>query len=124
MAIVNAPTVSTLPPAVADAFQLLRQDLYGHLDEAEYLATKTTGWSTHDVEVARALIPDLVLVIRGLLGEHGVDRAGLCQTCAAAWPCPVVSTVRDLLKDPDRQFVALFDRIHHVPPAESPYTVQ
>ncbi len=118
MANVKAVVVSTLPSAIADAFQLLRRDLYGHLDEAEYLAMKTSDWSTHDVEVARALIPDLVLVIRGLLGEHGVDRAGLCQTCAAAWPCPVVRTVRDLLKDPDRQFVALFDRIHDTPPPE------
>ncbi len=99
--------MSTLPAAVADAFHLLRQDLYGHLDEAEYLATKTSGWSTNDVDTARALIPDLVLVIRGLLGEHAVDRAGLCEICAAAWPCPVVGTIRDLLKDPDRQFVAL-----------------
>jgi hypothetical protein len=29
-----------ISPACADAFQLLRTDLYGHLDEAEFLATK------------------------------------------------------------------------------------
>src|SRR5215470_14943108 len=41
-------TMDQLQPAVADAFRLLRQDLYGYLDEAEFLATKVGEWSSED----------------------------------------------------------------------------
>ncbi len=107
--------MDNLPAAVADAYALLRADLYRHLDEAEFLAARYAGWSEHDIEAARALIPDLVQVIRGLLGEHVPDRAGVCRVCAVTWPCTVVATIRDLLKDPDRQFVALLGRASPAP---------
>jgi hypothetical protein len=109
--------MDSLPASVADAYALLRTDLYRHLDDAEFLAAKHEAWSERDTDAARALIPDLLQVIRGLLAEHGPDRAGVCRVCAVNWPCPVVSTIRDLLKDPDRQFVALLVR-----PSDSPYS--
>jgi len=104
--------MNTISPAVADAFHLLRTDLYDHLDEAEYLAEKSQEWSEQDRETARALIPDLVVVIRGLLLEHGAHPSGVCRICASAWPCPVVTTIHELVKDPDRQFVTLVERTH------------
>ena len=60
--------MDTISPVVADAFSLLRMDLYGHLDEAEFLAEKGGEWSDQDRATARKLIPDLVIVIRGLQG--------------------------------------------------------
>lgn len=80
--------MGTISPTVADAFRLLHTDLYGHLDEAEFLAMKVESWREADVEVARALIPDLVTVLRGLLGEHEAAASGVCEICASAWPCP------------------------------------
>ncbi|MBV9161206.1 MAG: hypothetical protein JO309_13050 [Pseudonocardiales bacterium] len=88
-------------------------DLYEHLDEAESLADKTQGWYREDVDTARKLIPDLVLVIRGLLLEHQVAPSGDCRICTSAWPCPVVTTIHGLIKDPDREFVALVNRAHN-----------
>jgi hypothetical protein len=102
--------MDTISPAVTDAFRLLRIDLYAHLDEAEFLATKFDEWSEQDVDTARELIPDLVVVIRGLIGEHESDRHGECRICASAWPCPVVTKIHALVKDPDSQFVALLRR--------------
>ena len=37
--------MDTISPVVADAFHLLHRDLYGHLDEAEFLALKCCEWS-------------------------------------------------------------------------------
>ncbi len=99
--------MSTLSPALADAFGLLRDDLCLHLDEADYLANQDDEWSADDMDVARGLIGDLVLVIRGLLIEHERQTSGDCQICTSAWPCPVVTTIHALVKDPQRQFVAL-----------------
>jgi len=48
-----------------------------------------------------------VLVIRRLLGEHKLQPSVDCRTCTSAWPCPVVTTIHAILKDPQRQFVAL-----------------
>lgn len=101
-----------ISPAVADAFRLLRTDLYSHLDEAEFLASKLQEWSPADIERARQLIPDLLVVIRGLLGEHEVDPSGVCRICASAWPCPVVTTIHELVTDPDRLFVTLSAASH------------
>jgi hypothetical protein len=93
--------MGTLSPVIADAFSLLRVDLYRHLDEAESLATTGQEW-TEDSATARELIPDLVLVIRGLLLDHQVRPGGDCRTCASVWPCPVVVLIHGLVKDPDR----------------------
>ncbi|MGI9002947.1 MAG: hypothetical protein ACR2GH_15015 [Pseudonocardia sp.] len=37
--------MGTLSPVIADAFRLLRTDLYAHLDATESLATKNDEWS-------------------------------------------------------------------------------
>jgi hypothetical protein len=104
--------MNTISPVVADAFSLLHRDLYGHLDEAEFLATKYDEWSQQDSDAAPELIPDLVVVIRGVLIEHEVAPSGDCRTCLSTWPCPVVATIHALVKDPDREFVALLLRAH------------
>lgn len=96
--------------AIADAFQLLQMDLYHHLDEAEFLAVKCEGWTEDDADTARKLIPDLTTVIRGLLFDHQVRPGELCQVCASSWPCPVISAIHGVLKDPDRQYVALVEQ--------------
>ncbi|HET9255936.1 MAG TPA: hypothetical protein VFO16_12135 [Pseudonocardiaceae bacterium] len=104
--------MDTIPPALADAFDLLRDDLHSHLDEADKLATKTGQWSRDDLDSARKLIPELVTMIRGLVVEHRPQPSGACQICGSTWPCPVVTTVHALVKDPDREFVALAQRAH------------
>ena len=104
--------MGTLSPAVADAFGLLQMDLYGHLDGADLLALKYEEWTEEDVDTARTLIPDLVIVIRGLLLDHQVRPDGNCRICTSAWPCPVVALIHGLIKDPQRQFVALIRQSH------------
>jgi len=101
-----------ISPVLADAFSLVRMDLYAHLSEAESLAIKDDEWSSEDIDTARKLIPDLVVVIRGLLMEHHVTPSGECRICSSAWPCPVVATIHALVKDPDREYVALARRAH------------
>lgn len=102
--------MDTISPVLADAFRLLHSDLYGHLDEAEFLALKCCEWSQQDVDTARTLIPDLVVVIRGILFEHEAQPSGDCRICSSAWPCPVVTRIHALVKDPNREFVALVRR--------------
>ncbi|MGH3721349.1 MAG: hypothetical protein ACRDRI_21360 [Pseudonocardiaceae bacterium] len=103
--------MGTLSPVVADAVNLLHVNLYHHLDEAEFLARKFQDWTEEDADTARALIPDLVVVIRGLLYDHQVRRGGdTCRTCASAWPCPVVTLIHSLIKDPERGYIALVNR--------------
>ena len=98
------------PPLVAEAFQLLLMDLYEHLSEAEFLAEKTTAWSEKDIDSGRRLIPDLILVIRGLLLDHQSTPGGDCRVCHGVWPCPVVTKIHGLVKDPGREFVAIVTR--------------
>jgi len=100
-----------ISPALADAFGLLHTDLHHHLSEAESIAGKASEWCWDDIDVARKLIPDLVVVIRGLLVEHEAAPSGECRVCSSAWPCPVVTTIHALVKDPDRQYVALVRRV-------------
>jgi hypothetical protein len=102
--------MSALSPASADAFGLLREDLYIHLEEADCLANQHAEWSDEDIQTARGLIGDLVLALRGLLIEHQLQTSGDCQICTSAWPCPVVTTIHAFVKDPQRQFVALLRR--------------
>ncbi|MGB6161420.1 MAG: hypothetical protein WCF33_06260 [Pseudonocardiaceae bacterium] len=103
--------MTTPSPALADALGLLSDDLYVHLEEAESLATQTAEWSADDGERARQLIDDLVVVLRGLLVEHERrDASSACRTCGVAWPCPVVTTIHAVVKDPQRQFFALLQR--------------
>ncbi len=102
--------MDTSSPILTDAFRLLCTDLYEHLDEAEFLASKYDEWSGEDVDAARKLIPDLVVVIRGMLADHQVTPDGNCGICRSGWPCPVVTTIHALVKDPDREFVAILSR--------------
>ncbi|MGH3901460.1 MAG: hypothetical protein ACRDTA_25035 [Pseudonocardiaceae bacterium] len=102
--------MDAVSPVVTDAFHLLLGDLYTHLCEAEELASKTGEWSGEDIGSVRKLIPDLLVLIRGLLIEHEVTPKGNCQTCPSAWPCPVVTTIHALVKDPDREFGAIVYR--------------
>ncbi|MGH3480386.1 MAG: hypothetical protein ACRDRY_04700 [Pseudonocardiaceae bacterium] len=102
--------MDTVSPVLADAFHLLLRDLYAHLCEAEYLTSKTDGWSDEDIDSVRRLIPDLLVTIRGLLIEHEATSSGNCRTCPSAWPCPVVTTIHALVKDPDREFAAILRR--------------
>lgn len=101
--------MDTISPVHADAFRLLSMNLYAHLCEAEDLA-RTDEWSDEDRDSVRRLIPDLLLAIRGLLIAHEVTSSGTCRTCASSWPCPVVTTLHALVKDPDREFVAILRR--------------
>lgn len=105
--------MSTTPSLATDASRLLHRDLYGHLDEADFLALKFEQWNQQDVDSARKLIPDLVVVIRGLLIEHEAKPDGDCRICPSAWPCPVVTMIHALVRDPDREFVALLRRADH-----------
>ncbi|MGH4018455.1 MAG: hypothetical protein ACRDT0_04265 [Pseudonocardiaceae bacterium] len=102
--------MGTISPTVVDAFRLLRLDLYGHLDQAEFLADKLNEWSAQDEDTVRELIPDLLFVIRRLLVEHEVLTNGDCRICTSAWPCPVVTTIHAQVKDPQHQFVSLVRR--------------
>lgn len=102
--------MTSLSPARADAFELLRSDLYEHLDEAEFLAMKFAAWRVDDIDAARRLIPDLVTVIRGVLLMHGTTDDGSCSHCGMSWPCADVETIHRLVKDPDATFCALLHR--------------
>jgi hypothetical protein len=102
--------MSTLSPVLADAFSLLRDNIYGYLDEAESLAIQDATWSAEDMDTARGLIGDLVLGIRGLMIEHELQSGGDCRICTSAWPCPVLTTIHGFVKDPQGQFVALASR--------------
>jgi hypothetical protein len=104
--------VEALQPAVADAFRLLRQDIYSYLDEAEFLATKLGEWTGDDAHSARCLVPDLTSIVRGILLDHKETSTGVCPTCNSRWPCSTVSTIHRLVKDPTHEFVKIAQRAH------------
>ncbi|MBV9161774.1 MAG: hypothetical protein JO309_15150 [Pseudonocardiales bacterium] len=104
--------MDTLAPAIADAFELLRQDLCQRLDDAESSSLSYQDWDQEDIDTAREVIPHLVLVLRGLLLDHQMRPNGDCRTCTSAWPCPVVAMMHGLLKDPEDQFVTLARRVY------------
>jgi hypothetical protein len=92
---------------LAEAYQLVQQDLYHHLEQAEYLAED--DWTDEKVELARALLPELCSVIRGVLAAHRPDSGGACATCGHRWPCSVVTLIHGLVKDPEFHFVRLLE---------------
>ena len=102
--------MDTISPVHADAFRLLLIDLHEHLCEAEDLASKIDEWSDEEMDSLRRLIPDLLVAIRGLLVAHEMTPSGNCRTCLSPWPCPVVTTLHALIKDPDREFAAILRR--------------
>ena len=99
-----------LSPVVNDAIRLLQQDLYLHLDEAEFLAAKYERWSEEDTDTARQLIQDLVTVVRGVVALHATPHGSVCRTCDMAWPCQALETLHRLVKDPDKEFVKILKR--------------
>jgi len=99
-----------LSAATAEAFLLLRKDLYEYLDGGEALALKYDEWCDEDVKQARALIPDLVTVIRGILVLHEETSSGTCAGCGGpSWPCTTVQTIHRLIKDPENCFTTLLN---------------
>jgi len=97
-------------PAVADAFHLLRHDLYAHLDEVEFLAMKYDPWLAADVTSARAVIPDLVTAIRVVLALHDTGTYDVCDNCREEWPCRAFQQIHRVVKDPDREYSRLLAR--------------
>jgi hypothetical protein len=93
-------------PVVTDAFRLLHNNLYEHLDEAEFVATAAT-WSE---EETRRLIIDLVTVVRAIVVLHEKAESNSCRTCGAQWPCQAFQAVHRLLKDPNREFARIRER--------------
>jgi hypothetical protein len=91
--------------ALSEAHRLLRNDLYMHLEEAEYLA-EFDGWTMKQQRTARALIPNLVTVIRGIVVLHDGSK-DRCPTCETPWPCVNFETIHRLVKRPDAEFVKL-----------------
>lgn len=85
----------------------MRQDLYLHLDTAEAVATSRSGWSEEDIVTARAVIEDLVTVIRGVVALHDTPDGTRCRTCDMVWPCQALETLHSLMKSPDREFVRI-----------------
>lgn len=102
--------MSTSSVVLFDAGRLLQDDLYGHLHEADHLAEQDDEWSAGDMATVRKLFGDLILVIRSLLIEHRTRSGGDCRICTSQWPCPVVTTIHAIVKDPQRQFVVLVGR--------------
>jgi len=102
--------MNTLSPVVDDALRLLRQDLYLHLDNAEFLATGYDEWADEEVQTACTLIQDLVTVISGVLALNETPERGRCRVCDGIWPCKAFETVHRLLKDPDKEFVKIINR--------------
>ena len=90
---------------MSEAHRLLRNDLYLHLEEAEYLAD-FDGWTMKQQRTARALIGNLVTVIRGIIVLHD-NRSPHCPTCTTPWPCTNFETIHRLVKSPDTEFVKL-----------------
>lgn len=93
--------------ALSEAHRLLRNDLYMHLEEAEYLA-EFDGWTMKQQRTARAVIPNLVTVIRGIVVMHDGPK-GRCPTCDTTWPCQNFETIHRLIKNPDGEFVKLME---------------
>ncbi len=90
---------------LSEAFYLIQQDLYLHLEEVEYLAQEE--WTDEQVQLVQELLADLCSVITGVLVPHGPDSGGVCPTCEHKWPCSVVILVHGLVKHPQRHFVQL-----------------
>lgn len=104
--------MTTLSPKL-EAIRLLRNDLWEHLENAEYLAEPPVAWTPEQQERAGLVIEQLVTVIRGVLiiHESGVDddSGNQCHTCESPWPCPTLTAAHRLIKDPDAELVRILD---------------
>jgi hypothetical protein len=96
---------------LADASFLLQQDLYSHLEEAEYLSD--IDWTTEEQhELVRDLLSELPMLIRHTLAPHRANEQGDCTACERPWPCQVVTTLHSLVKHPDNHFAKLTPQPH------------
>ena len=95
-------------PALAEAYHLLQQDLYRHLEEAEYLAED--DWYEEQADLGRMLLLELAAGVRSLLAAHQAGGTGECRTCAKAWPCQVTGAIHRLVRDPDNHFAQLLNK--------------
>ena len=100
--------MTTLNPAMARAFALLRNELYEYLDASELLAEADEDWRSSEIDSARKLIRDLVEVIRAVLSQHEEDRLGGCRLChVRRWPCDTITVIDRVLHDENREFVRI-----------------
>ena len=99
-------------PVIARAFSLLRDELYEHIEEAEYLVEEDREWSELDLDTVRKVITDLATVVRGMVAAHREQESGTCVSCGLVCPCPTVATIYGLVTDPERQFAALVRKAH------------
>lgn len=92
-----------ISPVLVEAYELLRTDIYGYLDETEHL-TEFAVWTEKEKGLLRRVVPDLTTVIRGMVVEHESSTSGACRKCDVPWPCPVTESIHRLIKDPTHVF--------------------
>ena len=101
------------PSPKTDAIRLLRNDLWEHLENAEYLAEPPVAWTPEQQERAGLVIEQLVTVVRGVLIIHepGSDEetGNRCRACENPFPCPTLTAAHQLIKEPDAALVRLLD---------------
>ncbi|HWC83046.1 MAG TPA: hypothetical protein VG756_24085 [Pseudonocardiaceae bacterium] len=107
--------MESVSPALTDAFRLLRTDLLGLLDAAEFFG-RMDEWDEPETDLAHRIIDDLVTVIRGMLVGHAATDTGVCRKCGESYPCDLVRTLHALIKDPDREFVRILHATWEVTP--------
>jgi hypothetical protein len=90
---------------IDDVDNPLREEVYLHLEEVEYLA-ENWNWTVTQQAAARVIIPDLVTTIRGLI-RLNANLPETCPDCGA--PCPRVEfeAIHQLVKNPDEAFSSL-----------------
>jgi hypothetical protein len=107
--------METVPPALAEAHRLLRSHLLGHLDAAEFFG-RQDEWDEAETDLAHRIIDDLVTVIRGLLVGHESTETGACRKCGQQYPCDLVQTLHNLIKDPQHEFVRILRESWEITP--------
>ena len=93
-------------PTLARAMYLLRQEIYGYLDEDERFMDLNM-WDDEDVALAQELVPALTFVLRNIVAKHKVAPNGTCTECGEFWPCPLINYVHTALHDPNQPHVAV-----------------
>lgn len=89
-----------------DMKDLLREELYVYLEQAEELGREADQWTEEQQVTAHDLLADLVTVIRGILVFHS-EVSGRCRRCGTPWPCEEYETVHRLVQAPDAELVTL-----------------
>jgi hypothetical protein len=102
-----------ISPVVAEAYELLQDEIYRYLDDVVYLSGFRT-WTNDERELVRRSIVDMSYVIRGLVVAHESSNVGNCKKCDTAWPCPVTESIHRLIKDPERVFYEILEHVRGV----------